>query len=70
MPYATKADVADMYGQDALRNAAPLTEAGEVDGAAVARALADASSLMDASIGVRYTLPLAEPPGVLSPGVR
>ncbi|MBE0529533.1 MAG: DUF1320 domain-containing protein [Rhodospirillales bacterium] len=68
MPYATQQDLIDRYGEDEL---IALTDranppAGAIDAAVVARALADADSLIDGYVGSRYALPLAEVPPLLT----
>lgn len=67
MPYATLADLTDRYGAALL---VALTDradppAGAIDGAVVARALADTDALIDGHLAGRYALPLAEVPPLL-----
>ncbi|MBR3371175.1 MAG: DUF1320 domain-containing protein [Rhodobacteraceae bacterium] len=64
MAYATPADIADIYGPDALL-VADRDGDGMAETAAVARALTAASEEIDSHIGVRYRLPLPAVPGLL-----
>ena len=62
MPYATKADIENIWGADFLGDILPE----DVDAAAaVADALAYASSEIDAHLSARYQLPLAGSPAAL-----
>lgn len=62
MTYATLASLSDRYGDDVLNAAGDRTGAGVADQGAVDRALANADATIDASLSVRYRLPLAEVP--------
>lgn len=64
MPYATKADIEELYGADALF-AADHDGDGVAEDAPVLRAIEEADAEIDSSIGVRYPLPLAETPRIL-----
>lgn len=64
MPYATQADITELYGANALV-VADHNRDGIVDTAAVARALDMASGEMDTYLGRRYTLPLPVTPSHL-----
>jgi len=62
--YATQADIATLYGANALV-VADHNRDGIVDSAAVTRALTSASDEIDTYLAARYTLPLTEVPGFL-----
>jgi phage gp36-like protein len=64
MTYATAADIADIYGADALL-VADRDGDGMADTVAVDRALDAASEEIDSHVGVRYRLPLPAVPGLL-----
>ena len=64
MAYATIDDITDLYGADALY-VADRDQDGVADATAVERALSSASAEIDAHIGVRYALPLADVPEFL-----
>lgn len=65
MPYATQEDIVTLYTADALV-VADRDGDGVPDAAAIARALASASSEIDASLGVRYDLPLSSSHDILT----
>lgn len=66
--YATRQDIIDIYGSDALTVAADRDGDGQEDAGVVDQALADATELMDSYIGAKYALPLPTPaPDVLRP---
>lgn len=67
MTYASLADLRDRYGEDMLLSVADRVSppAGVVDPGVVARALADADAVIDASLAVRYRLPLGETPAIV-----
>lgn len=58
MPYATRQDLTDRYGEDEIAQRESVLPAGAVD-----RALADADAEIDSYLGGRYTVPLATVPG-------
>ncbi|MEE2916658.1 MAG: DUF1320 domain-containing protein [Pseudomonadota bacterium] len=67
MTYATLAGLTDRFGLDLIvqltdRAAVPT---GLVDAAVMARALADADAVIDASLAVRYRLPLDSVPAIV-----
>ena len=67
MPYATKQALVDRFGQAELiqltdRSHRPPTT---IDDTVLAQAMADANDEVDASVGVRYSLPLAAAPPIL-----
>lgn len=68
MPYATQADLEARYGVDELVKLTDRAEppAGVADGETVARALADASNLIDGYLAGRYTLPLSAVPALVA----
>lgn len=63
MPYATLADLTDRYGAQLLIALTDRADpaANAIDGAVVARALADTDALIDAHLAARYALPVAAP---------
>jgi phage gp36-like protein len=63
--YATQADIATLYGANALV-VADHNRDGIVDSAAVTRSLTSASDEIDTYLAARYTLPLTEVPGFLT----
>lgn len=65
MAYATQQNITDLYGLDTLDRLADRDGEGSADPAKVARALDDASALIDGYIATRVTLPLATVPAVL-----
>lgn len=65
MAYATSADITAIYGEDALLVVADRAGDGVVDAAAVERALAAATALIDANVGVVYTTPLSSVPDLV-----
>jgi phage gp36-like protein len=62
MPYATKAQLEDVWGESFVADLLP--EDVDAD-TAVARALDQASDEIDLHLSARYTLPLATPPAAL-----
>ena len=65
--YATRQDIIDTYGPEALTIAADRDGDGAEDAGVADKALADASELMDSYIGAKYDLPLPTAPDVLKP---
>lgn len=65
MPYATAADIVDLYGAQQLAVIADRDGDGLVDAGTVERALAEASTEIDLHIGARYPLPLPTIPDAL-----
>lgn len=66
--YATREDIEKLYGGDELRGALNLASDAALDAESLARidqALAETASQIDASISVRYDLPLPLVPEVL-----
>jgi phage gp36-like protein len=64
MDYATRDDLNDAFGHDQVERLAARPDV-EDDAATVARALSHASGVIDASLSVRFTLPLPSIPDVL-----
>lgn len=64
MAYATQADIAELYGPHAL-HVADRDGDGLADTSAVTRALEGAKDEIDTYLGVRYRLPLTQPPRIL-----
>lgn len=69
MTYATRADIEALYGADELRSVLNLArnqvELSAEDIARVDQALSEVGSQIDAYLGTRYSLPLAQIPEVL-----
>jgi phage gp36-like protein len=65
MAYATEANIIELYGAELLDMLADKSGDGVRDAAAIARALDDASSLIDGYLSQRYTLPLPAVPAFL-----
>jgi len=66
MSYASVNDLLTRFGEAELLRLA-MTQAGELDEAALTLALTDASSLIDGYLAGRYPLPLAHIPSALVP---
>lgn len=60
MPYATRQNVTQLYGESAVL-AASTPDDGAQGTAPIERALEGATAVIDGYIGARYTLPLSEP---------
>ncbi len=56
--YATRSDITEKYGADALYPAADAD--GTIDDAKISKALKAASSVIDSYIGIRHRLPLPQ----------
>jgi len=66
MTYATIKDMVRRFGEEELRLLTACADpSAEVADAAVDRALADASNLIDSYLGKRYALPISPTPAVL-----
>ena len=65
MAYATQADIEAIYSLNALY-VADRDGDGNVDSAAVDRALSSASDEIDSYLATRYPVPLAEVPGIVT----
>ena len=67
MTYATLNGLISRYGEDVLLAVADRSSppAGVVDAATVDRALENADAVINASLAVRYRLPLAETPAIV-----
>lgn len=64
--YATKQDILDLYGEDALYAVADRDGDDSLDDAAIDKALNMASSEIDTYVGSRHTLPLPVVPEILT----
>lgn len=67
MPYATKQDIIDQYGENELIISADHDLDGIADADVVDRALSGASDEIDTYLVGRYPLPLATVPPILKP---
>lgn len=67
MPYATATHLIDRIGEPLMIALTDRGEAqtGQIDGAVVDRALADATALVDGYLATKYALPLSEVPGLV-----
>lgn len=65
MPYALPADLIARFGAAELIQQTDLSGAGEYNADTVARALEDASALIDGYLASRYSLPVAAVPALL-----
>jgi phage gp36-like protein len=65
MPYATKEDIDNLYGEDLLVRLADNDRDGTPDPAIVDRGLASADEICDAYLSAQYSLPLPAVPGVV-----
>lgn len=62
MSYATRQNMIDRYGAEAVVTSADRHGDGSIDDTALSTALADASSEIDSYLSRRYSVPLASPP--------
>jgi phage gp36-like protein len=62
MPYATKQDLLDRFGQAQIIEISDKAGAGSIDDTVVTRALGDAEATIDSYLGGRYMLPLTSVP--------
>lgn len=65
MAYATLAHLIERYGELEITQLTDAASPGLIDEAVAARALDDASAVIDGYLGGRYTLPLAAVPPAL-----
>jgi len=65
MTYATQQNLIDRFGQQELTELTDRANAGAIDAAVVAKALADADGEINGYLASRYTLPLDPVPAVL-----
>jgi len=65
MNYASKEDLEERFGVEAVLMASDREGTGEADVSVIERALADASAEIDVYIGSRYTVPLPKVPTIL-----
>ncbi|WP_028574353.1 gp436 family protein [Desulfonatronovibrio hydrogenovorans] len=66
MPYCTVQDLIKRFGESEMIELTDREHSGEVDHDVAQRALDDAAAEVDGYLGSRYSLPLSEPPAVLS----
>ncbi|MQT13644.1 gp436 family protein [Segnochrobactrum spirostomi] len=64
--YATLADIVDRAGEDEILAIADRDRDGVADPAVVAAAIAFAAQTIDSYVGVRYALPLAPVPAIVT----
>lgn len=64
--YATQQNLIDRFGQDEVQQLSDRVGSGLIDDNIVDQALSDASDLIDGYVGVRYALPLATTPAILT----
>ncbi|MBB4018229.1 phage gp36-like protein [Chelatococcus caeni] len=65
MTYATAADIDETYGSSLLDLVADPDNTGERDEAAIARAIEDATAIVNGYVSARHQLPLSSVPAVL-----
>ncbi|SFK92267.1 Mu-like prophage protein gp36 [Nitrosomonas aestuarii] len=66
MAYCTQQDMVDRFGNNDLVELTDRTQLGEIDVAVLNAAIADATGDIDMYLSIRYTLPLAVVPAVLT----
>jgi phage gp36-like protein len=64
--YATKQALLERFGDDEVTQLTDQLGQGDVDDVLLTRVIADADSEIDSYLSVRYALPLATPPPVLT----
>jgi len=67
MPYCTKQDLIDRFGEQEIIDITDHDNLGVVDEDVLAQAIKDACAEMDGYLSTRYKLPLVEQPQVLKP---
>jgi len=67
MPYCTKQDLIDRFGQQELIDLTDRANTELIDDNVINQAIADASAEMDGYLASRYSLPLATVPQTLKP---
>jgi phage gp36-like protein len=65
MPYATKQDMIDRYGQTELAQLTDRAAGTTIDDNVLNRALGDADSTINGYLAARYTLPLSSTPPLI-----
>jgi phage gp36-like protein len=65
MPYATKQDLIDRFGEPELIELTDRDDSGAIDDTVLDQALADAQEEIDTYVGARYRLPLESTPQIL-----
>lgn len=66
MPYATQQDLVDRFGQSEIAQLTDRAAGTTIDAAVVGKALQDADDEINGYLAVRYALPLAAAPKILS----
>lgn len=66
MPYNTKQNMIDRYGEEELIQLTDRVAAGVIDDAVLNQGIADAAAEIDGYLGGRYQLPLAVTPPILT----
>lgn len=66
MTYATQTDLEDAFGAAEIAEIADRDRDGEIDAPALAAVLTRADALIDGYLGVRYAVPVASPPPILT----
>ncbi len=67
MPYCSKQDLIDRFGEEELISLTDRDGMSMIDDQVLNQAIADADALMDGYLGSRYQLPLANVPQSLKP---
>jgi phage gp36-like protein len=67
MPYCSKQDLIDRFGNDELVQLTDDANTGVINDVVLNQAISDASAEMDGYLASRYQLPLANQPQVLKP---
>lgn len=66
MSYTTLAALVGRYGEPLLTQATDRDNSGQIDEAVVAQQIANAAAVIDASLAVRYRLPLVTVPAIVA----
>jgi len=66
MPYATQADLIARFGTEELVQLTDRSNAGAIDAAVVATALADADGIINPYLAGRYAVPVSPVPSMLT----
>lgn len=67
MPYTTLAELIERFGETTLKQLADRDGDDAIDTDVIDRAISDAGAMIDGYLTVRYELPLASVPPLLSP---
>lgn len=65
MPYATQDDLIQRFGYEELIQLTDRAQIGQIDRAAVSKALADAHSKIESYLAARYAVPVTPAPDLL-----